>query len=373
MRPQQMAPAEELSGADRPHPRACPRASPSDRFASRRGVALAVTVVALFAAAFLVAGVFFLAFTERRMGRGAVEMVEALANAEGAVQRRLATWERGILNTMPVGRTVVDSSGGSAGHPRASTEVRRLGGRVFLITAVAAGRGGRARRRAGLLVRLVLPELPGLPPLPAPELGAEAGGPRSGLDLSAPRSIGEAPCDEPRGASAPVEKAAWDGDRPDLWTAILSQWEAIADKPLPPGRYVGLRPSSLDGACLAPDPRNWGAPLDRRSPCAEYLPVIHAPGDLELAGGEGQGVLVVVGDLTVRSGFSFYGVVIVSGRLVAQGVGGRLQGRIWVRDLDRRSAERITVVHSPCAADRAVLAAAFPAPLRERAWIGARR
>ncbi len=331
-------------------------------------MALAVTVVALFAAAFLVSGVFFLAFTERRMGRGAVEMVEALANAESAVQRRLATWDRGALNTMPVGLTVVDSSGGSAGRPPATTEVRRLGGRVFLITAVAGARSGRARRRVGLLVRLVLPELPGFPPLPAP--APVAGGPRSELDRSAPRSVGGAPCDESRGPRAHEEEAAWDGDRPDLWRAALSHWEAIANKPLPPRRYVGLRPSSSGGACLASDPRNWGAPLDRRSSCADYLPVIYSPGDLEVAGGAGQGVLVVVGDLTVRSGFSFYGVVIVRGRLVAQGVGGRFQGKIWVGDLDRESEERITVVRSHCAVDRAVLAAAFPAPLRERAWIG---
>lgn len=353
------------------------RTSATDRFASRRGVALAAVVVALFAAAFLMAAAFFLAFTERRMGSAAVELVEALANAESAVQRRLATWDRGALNTLATGQTVVDSSGGSAGRPAAITEVRSLGGeggrRVFLVTAVATAPGGRARRRAGLLVRLVLPELPGFPPITASEWSDGGGGLRSALARSAPWPPREVPCAEPVGPSVPEEHAAWDGARLDLWEGFFSRWEEIADKRLPPGRYAGLRPSSSGGACLASDPRNWGAPLDRRSPCAEYLPVVYSPGDLELAGGAGQGVLAVVGDLTVRSGFSFYGVVIVRGRLVAHGAGGRFMGKIWVGDLGGESMERITVARSRCAVDRAVLAAAFPAPFRERAWLGAGR
>jgi hypothetical protein len=337
---------------------------------SRRGVALAVAVVSLFAGGFLIAAVFFLAFTEVRMGRGAVEMVEALANAESAVQQRLATWDRQALNTLPVGRPVVGSRTGPAGSPAATSTVQRLGRQVFLITGAAAGQSGGAYHRVGLLVSLVPPELPHTPPLPASEGPAL---PRTVLDWPTRLVPDAETCAVPNGARAERERPAGEADRPEVWNPDFSRWEAIATKPLAPGRYVNLSPSTAGNACRASDPRNWGAPLDERSPCADYLPVIYASGDLEIAGGAGQGVLLVVGNLTVRGGLSFYGVVIVGGSLRASGRGGRFLGAVWAGDVDRKSAGKVTVVRSICAQERALLAAALPVPLRERSWIGVGR
>jgi hypothetical protein len=338
---------------------------PPEGLASRRGVALAIAVVSLFVGAFLIAAVFFLAFSEARMGRGSVEMVEALAKAERAAQQRLAAWDRQALNGLPVGRQVVDSGGRPSGAPAATTSVERLGGRVFLITAAAVAQSGGAHHRVGLLVGLVPPELPHFFQLPL----SRSELPRPVLDWPMPLGTDGVTCTAPHWARPEHDRGAG----PEVGKVEFARWEAIATKPLVPGRYVSVGPSTAGDRCQVSDPRNWGAPVDSRSPCANYLPVIHVPGDLEIAGGAGQGVLLVVGNLTVRGGLSFYGVVIVGGSLRASGRGGRFLGAIWAGEVDRESAERITVARSICVRERALQAAALPVPLRERSWVGVDR
>lgn len=83
-----------------------------------------------------------------------------------------------------------------------------------------------------------------------------------------------------------------------------------------------IRPSARRGVCDTSDDSNWGAPESSGSACWDYLPVIHAAGNLRIDGdGEGQGILLVDGDLTWTGGLDFYGVVVVRGTLVMRGEG----------------------------------------------------
>lgn len=75
-----------------------------------------------------------------------------------------------------------------------------------------------------------------------------------------------------------------------------------------------IRPSGRHGVCTTSDDTNWGAPEDPGSACWDYLPVIHATGDLTVdASGQGQGILLVDGDLDVSGALSFYGLIVVQG------------------------------------------------------------
>lgn len=79
---------------------------------------------------------------------------------------------------------------------------------------------------------------------------------------------------------------------------------------------VSPAPSEVDGVCVVAAPANWGAPADPSHPCAGYTPFIFVDGDLEVSGGTGQGLLVVTGDLRLRDGAFFSGIVIVGGSLM---------------------------------------------------------
>jgi len=115
---------------------------------------------------------------------------------------------------------------------------------------------------------------------------------------------------------------------------------------------------------------NWGAPLDPLHPCASYRPVVSAEGALTMAGGAGQGVLLVAGDATLTAGARFFGVVLVSGNLTVQG-GAEITGLLRVRGRVslRGGAE---VVGSVCAALDALEGAEALhglVPLPEGAWL----
>jgi len=131
-------------------------------------------------------------------------------------------------------------------------------------------------------------------------------------------------------------------------------------------------PSVADGACLGTDPWNWGDPVDDSGPCHDFMPLIADAGSLTVDGGTGQGILVVLGDLTITSGGEFHGVVLVRGSLTLEGgasvVGlARAVGGISV-------APDASLVGSGCWALRALAASkpvlAHPRPLGGRGGLG---
>lgn len=108
----------------------------------------------------------------------------------------------------------------------------------------------------------------------------------------------------------------------ETWAALVARATVI----LPPGGVVTPSPSLAGGSCDTTDQHNWGAPLSG-GPCATRSPLIWASGDLEIQGGEGQGVLLVDGDVVFSQGARFHGVVIARDDLVMRApLGGTLLG-----------------------------------------------
>lgn len=81
-------------------------------------------------------------------------------------------------------------------------------------------------------------------------------------------------------------------------------------------------PSPGAGGCGG-GPWNWGDPAAPASCPAR--PLIHATGDLTLAGGTGQGTLIGAGDVHLRAGAEFHGVIAAAGDVVVEG-GATLHG-----------------------------------------------
>lgn len=222
-------------------------------------------------------------------------IVELDARAAGAVQAELA---RGWASWM-------DSVGVGGRHTRTDSVLvpvpavtwvtwRRLSSEAWLVEAsVAQAAGARAAR----LRRLVWVYDPGA------RVGALPGVVSTGP--GAPVSIGGSIVTDTAPAVGVVDEAA-------LGLLSVTTLVAAADSVGPVGT-----PAPIDGGgtCDTGPVWNWGDPLGPNRPCGGYRPLKGRPSSLLVDGGEGQGVLVVDGDVTFRAGALHHGVVVASGRV----------------------------------------------------------
>jgi hypothetical protein len=100
---------------------------------------------------------------------------------------------------------------------------------------------------------------------------------------------------------------------------------------------------------------------------------VYVAGDLTLFGGSGQGVLLVGGDLDIRGGFFFEGLILVGGSLRATVGSPRIEGAVQAGLVGGgggaiRLGGRALVVYSRCAVDMALLASGRPIPIGSRGW-----
>jgi len=139
---------------------------------------------------------------------------------------------------------------------------------------------------------------------------------------------------------------------------------ALADKTVTSlGTIInGTNPdSTVAGNCVLSTLTNWGNPEgDPASACADYFPIIYHGGpSLRIqSAGTGQGILLVDGDLDLRGGFVFNGVVIVQGNFETQGSGNRILGGVMASNADLEEQSLVggsQVQYSLCALERAVL------------------
>ncbi|MGH2609489.1 MAG: hypothetical protein ACRDHF_10420, partial [Tepidiformaceae bacterium] len=149
---------------------------------------------------------------------------------------------------------------------------------------------------------------------------------------------------------------------------------ARANITLPPGNFR-TEPVITAGRCDTTVATNWGDGISRYSACGGYFPVVHVTGDATLNGVQGQGILLVDGDLTVDGGYEFYGIAIIRGQLKTAG-GGAALAHFWGGvmaanvDLDLNSLSGdATLNYSKCAITNALQASSATAPLRSRSWI----
>jgi hypothetical protein len=129
---------------------------------SERGIALAIAVFALAVIGALVGGTFFLGRLEQQSGRNAFFAVQAGEVAEAGLSDAAATVPAATLEGLPVGGVPLDiGSLTLAGGVRASRQVTRLTGSLFLIEArgvkYSLAGNSLAERSLGLLVRLGTP------------------------------------------------------------------------------------------------------------------------------------------------------------------------------------------------------------------------
>jgi len=359
-----------------------------------RGAAVPLAVLALLVMGVLTATSLLLGRQEMALGVSTLRLQSALAAAEGGMELQLALWDRQSLNALVAGDSM--PFGGSlpaGGWYRGAT--RRLNASLFLVRSEGFSRDSAARQELALLVRLEPIEITRAAALRtrgdvvvrdlAVVDGSDAGPPGwsgcgppgptvAGVQVPASTvaSAGCAGADCVRGSPAVLADSALD-------SAMLSTFGGVAFDDLRSRATIilsgGVRavgPSLLGGACNPVDPENWGSPTDPAGPCGGRFPIVWSDGDLSLTGGEGQGVLVVDGDLSLGGAVTFHGAIIVRGRIVTAGAGGNIHGGVVA--INAAGAQHdiggsTLMQYSSCALDRALLASASPARVRSRSWI----
>jgi len=150
-------------------------------------------------------------------------------------------------------------------------------------------------------------------------------------------------------------------------------WARLVSMARPIPLVAQPAPVLAAGTCQTLDSLNWGDPGRGAPPghCEGYFPVLHAAGNLHLAGGVGQGVLLVDGSLTISGGARFAGVVIARGSVQGTGAGGRIEGAVLVAANGGATSSLLgplTIVHSRCVVSAVERAAERAFPIPYRSW-----
>jgi hypothetical protein len=372
----------------------------------RDGVALPMTLGAIVLIGVLIASVMFSAIHEFRTGANAQHSTRAAAAAEMGLNRLLVQWDINDNTRLLTGDTLKRTYLTNGG--RATLVVTRLPG-PFL-WAVSEGQAGpsrvdlSARRQFGTLLRFEVPEIGYLGALTA-RGGVKVGGSAyvSGEDYTidgskgcptAQNVAGIAMADTSDALKMPgcsitkscvmgtpkwVEKAAANDTSTyfNYGGTNYTNLTRAATRVYAAGTTLnGIGPVVTSGVCQRNVSTNWGT-VSRSSPatpCESLFPIIHAKGNLHITGGQGQGILLVDGDLTLAGNFWFAGMVIVRGTLRTQGSGAGVLGAVMAANiaLDEEASSTLGnsyIQYSSCALQQALINTSPPSQAKERGWV----
>jgi hypothetical protein len=374
----------------------------------RRGFALAMALMAIVVIGAMVAGGYLASLQYYRMGRNSLVEQRAMAATELGLDSAYAMWNK-AWNTQVVGSVTTLAYRATDGSWVDTVRITKLNQLGLLI--VSEGRAGgnstpiSARRRAGMLVRLDMPNVRQLGALTTRGTVAIGGSTAiSGLDTTfsgwncPPTGTGVAGVAVPSfsnlgyggncaaGACISgvplVSITSVAADTNTYFSYGNLKWPqlvAMADKSLS-GTYTGVGPTTtVSGGvtiCNTNDNKNWGDP-GRAAPagvCESYFPVLYAPGDVSINGNKGQGILLVNGNLNIQGGFVFYGQIIVRGSVKLTGNGNHVYGGIMAASvIDSTDATKLTgnssIHYSKCALTSVFVSAVNGARAPQRSWI----
>jgi hypothetical protein len=355
------------------------------------GIALVVTMWALVVAGALLTIAAFIGFHEQRAAGNGRRLDQARTRAESQLASALRGWTPGRLN-----RDLPQAFDSLVTPAPSADVIHRLGDGLFLYRATGSDTGpaGAPRTaatsmRAGLLlgVRPLQLRAPAALNARGPVvLGSESS--VSGRDQPPPEwpdcPAGEDDVAGVAAESVSVGVGATVGGTPPLIgrqgldtepTPLDSVWfdslVGQATVEIPGGSYA-TAPQSTGLECDSGHPLNWGDPSSPDAVCGGYLPIIHVAGDLELFAGDGQGILLVDGNLEFSGPYRFFGIVAARGRIdvLASAAAVEVRGAVFGSSLGTQAgpASVFEVTFSKCIFYRVLRSSGRLIPLRSRSW-----
>ena len=369
----------------------------------QRGIALPIALFALVIIAALLAGSFYMGRMEQHHGDNVVARAQAGEAAEAGLAETVASWDPAVFNAMANASEITLSTVTVGGTNTYTPTLRRINQSTFLVRSEGRhlSRTGAVitRQQLGRLVRLTIPDID-MNAAVTTRVGISIGGSSevSGSDSVPPSLAGACP---PPGTPAPgIRDSSGNVNTfgscsgatcitgspqiltdPTITTGSFNQFgdlnfadlAAMANKTVS-GTLNGIGPTVNTGpplSCKTTDLRNWGDPTSPTGTCFSYFPIIYAAGNLRITGGQGQGILLVGGDLDISGGFEFYVPVIVLGAVSSTGTGGHIVGGLMAQNALLNTTVitgNSAVTFSRCAISRALQASATARSLGSRSW-----
>src|SRR5881409_3015834 len=378
---------------------------------NERGMALAVAIFALVVVGALVAGAFFAGTQEQRVGENQRRVQTSFGVAEAGAQERVLTWDPATMNKRPLycncaggDSVVIPNTPAPSGSGSYGGYSYKVGPNLFLIDvtgrdkASAAGAiagGGGARQRIGMITRIAPVDFGIKASLTTQGLVNMSGNANiSGVDQI---PAGWTSCDPPGPAQAGVRdnggnvtesgNATVVGTPPvvndptvnnntftSFGGATYAALAARATITLPSGNY-STQPALVGGSCDRSILTNWGDGQNPAAACSDYFPIIHIAGSATLNGVQGQGILLVDGDLSVQGSYQFFGIVVIQGDLKTAG-GGSTDAHFWGgvmaknADLSEQNLSgKATLNYSSCSINSVLQATSAISMMRSRGWV----
>jgi len=371
-----------------------------------RGMALAVAIFALVVVGALVAGAFFAGTQEQRVGENQRRVQTSFGVAEAGAQERVLSWNPTTMNSRaqyPADSVAIATTPAPNGTGSYGGYSYKTGPNLFLLditgrdNASAAGviaGGGGARQRIGLITRIAPVDF-GIHASLTTLGGASIGGNAdvTGIDQT---PTGWGGCDAPgatqpgirnTGASVTTNGNGIVTGTPPVMNdpslssnsfqnfggATYAQLAARASITLPGGTY-STAPVVTNGVCDKTVLTNWGDGMNPTAACGGYWSIIHITGTATLNNTQGQGILLVDGNLNVQGSYDFFGIVIIQGSLMTAG-GGTTAAHFWGGVMSKDATLSIqslsgkaTLNFSSCAILTALQATSPISMMRSRGW-----
>ncbi|HEY3220520.1 MAG TPA: pilus assembly PilX N-terminal domain-containing protein [Gemmatimonadales bacterium] len=373
-----------------------------------RGMALAVAIFALVVVGALVAGAFFAGTQEQRVGENQRRVQASFGVAEAGAQERVLSWQPDQMNkrpTYPPDSVVIATTQAPGGTGTYGGFTYKMGQNIWLIDVTGRDRssqsgltagGGGARQRIGMITRIAPIDF-GIHASLTTQGSTSLGG-NATVNGADQNPSGWASCDAPGPAQPGIRDQGGNvtesgngtvtGNPPivndpsinnNTFTtfggATYAQLAARATITLPPGTYKTAPNFGGPTGCDKTDLLNWGDGMNPVSACGSYFPIIHLTGNTVLNGDQGQGILLVDGNLEVQGSYQFFGITIVQGDLKTAG-GGTTDAHFWGgvmaknADLsDQSLTGNATLNYSSCSILAALQATSPISMMRSRGWV----
>jgi len=377
---------------------------------NERGMALAIAIFALVVVGALVAGAFFAGTQEQRVGDNQRRVQQSFGVAEAGAGERIRTWNPDSLNRRPVYGAAAPWDSVAIGPVTAPGGTGTFGGysykvgnALFLIdvtgrdvgsAAGALGAGGGARQRLGLITRLDpvnfniraslttqgTVRVQGNAQVVGVDQNPTGWGSCSGalqnqagirVDSGSVTTGGNGIV----AGTPPVvnDTSLSDSSFTNFGGTTYAQLAARANIVLSGGNYKTF-PTFAGAACDKANLTNWGDGMNPGTACGSYFPIIHITGSATLNGDQGQGILLVDGNLDIQGSYEFYGIVIIQGELKTSG-GGNTEAHLWGgvmaknATLDTQNISgKATLNYSSCSLLTVLQATSMTAMMRSRGW-----
>lgn len=380
------------------------------KLSTRPGVALPAAILAIVVVGAIIASAFFAVMTEQRTDENTRRVAQAFGVAEQGALEQIRGWNAGALDTLslyPTRTYTISHTASAYGTGAYQGTIIRTGSNYFFVdvtgndtsTLGTWSKWGGGRQHVGMLTRFRPLAIPvtsalktrggtgdlrgggksiGTDSIPAGWTGCTVGASLPGLqvtDTTAYKQGGNQLTKNTLGNPAYVQDTTIKTSDFDSFNGVTyASLAARANVTLAGGTYAP-GPVVTGTTCNTGNTLNWGDGINQTAPCGSYSPIVHITGNLSITAKttpppQGQGILLVDGDLFLSNSFQYYGIIIVQGSLTTNPFTA-VYGGVQVKNQNNAFQDiwDIHIQYSSCVLNKVLgLNGNDVAPLRSRSW-----